>query len=59
MQKLPLLSSYCRSNEVDMVELLLKKWVDYKPQLPRSLEKVKVLAPTKLTKASQIRMDLI
>lgn len=58
MQNLPLLSSYCRSNEVDMVELLLKKWNEYSPQLTKSQEK-NVLAPEKPTRASQIRMDLI
>ena len=42
-----------------MVELLLKKWAVYKPELPRSLEKAKVLAPTKPSRASQIRMDII
>lgn len=58
MQNLPLISSYCRSHEVDMVDLLLK-WSEYEPELPRSREKIKVMAPTKPSRASQIRIDLI
>lgn len=59
MQNLPLLSSYCRSNDVEMVDLLLKKWKEYEPELPRLREKVKVTAPTNPSRASQIRLDLI
>lgn len=58
MQKLPLLSSYCRSNDISMVDLLIKKWSEYEPELPRS-RNTKVPAPTKQSKASQIRMNLI
>lgn len=42
-----------------MVDLLLKKWTEYEPELPRSQEQKKVPEPEKPSRASQIRLDLI
>lgn len=40
MQKLPLISTYCQTNEVNMSDLLIKKWTQYKPQLPQKKQTV-------------------
>ncbi|XP_037029353.1 uncharacterized protein LOC119069409 [Bradysia coprophila] len=56
MQNLPLLSSYCRSRDVDMFELMVKKWGQYEPELrlPQA-DKRKVVEPKKPDRAKHIR----
>lgn len=60
MQKLQFISSYCRSNEVDMADLLVKKWQQYEPELRiKPPNKEKQPETKKPSKVSQIRMELI
>lgn len=56
MQNLSLIGEYCKNNDTDMTQLLVKKWFEYDPKLT-----VKVVAqPTKPRSAvSKLRLELI
>lgn len=60
MQKLPLISAYCRANDVDMSDILIKKWMEYEPDLyiNRS-DKAEVPALNKTSQVSRLRRELI
>lgn len=57
MQKLPLLSTYCRTHEIDMCDLLIKKYVEYEPEL--KIEKSTKATPKNPSRSSTLRMELI
>lgn len=64
MQKLPILSSYCQTNQTDIVSLMLKKWRDYGveltlPQQSSSKNKSPAKGKHKPTPATKLRMELI
>lgn len=62
MQKLPLIYAYCQANSVDMVELLMKKWYQYRPELrvQKALPNQKALpAPAKPSPVAKLRIELI
>lgn len=60
MHELKIISEYCHSNGVDMMGLLKKKWVTYKPTLSvKHLEIVSKNDSSKSTPASKIRMEMI
>lgn len=58
MQKLPLLSVYCRANDTNMSDMLVKKWVEYEPEL-KIVRSDKVSKPKAPNRVGKLRMELI
>lgn len=61
VKDLPIISSYCQTNEVDIVSLLIKKWHEYGVELSSQISKKK--SPDKkestTSAATKLRLELI
>jgi len=61
MHKMNIISRYCREKEIDMTDLLVKKWIQYEPELNTTLSKQPHPSKPKesLSAVRKLRIELI